>query len=146
MNQQISADPSRQHQIVNESFFDVIDMPCYLFKSQTQLGSPRRQMFEEPELIFIPQEARGQPVEEHVLSARLTNLLRREGIQLFGQLHGLTFASFAARPNCSDKTLQELRALVRTVQRGQRKRFSPLLRTLEKRALAAFWSRPMRTG
>ena len=76
-------------------------------------------MFEEPDLIFIPQEARGQLVEGRALSARLVNVLRSGGIQLIGQLHGLSFLGLAARRNCGEKTIQELHTLVRTVQRGQ---------------------------
>jgi hypothetical protein len=77
------------------------------------------QMLEEPDLIFIPQEARGRPIAGFLMSARLAHVLQRRGIQLFGQLHGLTFSEFAARQNCGQKTLRELRELVRIAQRGQ---------------------------
>jgi hypothetical protein len=76
-------------------------------------------MLEESDFIFIPQDARGQSILEFSISVRLAHVLQSESIQLIGELHGLTFSGFAARRNCGQKTLRELRELVRTLQLGQ---------------------------
>lgn len=80
--------------------------------------SESQQAHVEPDSIFIPQEARGQSITGFPLSVRLANVLRGKGIQLLGDLHGLTVSAFAACRNCGQKTLQELDELVRTLQGG----------------------------
>ena len=75
---------------------------------------------EVPDLIFIPQEARGQLITQFPISVRLANVLRSKGIRLFGDLHGLTFSGFSKSRNCGSKTLEEIIKLVHAVQLGDR--------------------------
>lgn len=74
------------------------------------------QVLEDSDSIFIPQEARGKTVAEFPKSVRLAHVLQAACIRLIGDLHGLTYSGFAGVPNCGQKTLQELRALVRKLQ------------------------------
>jgi hypothetical protein len=48
-------------------------------------------MLEDSDLIFIPQEARGQPIAKFPISVRLAHVLQSKGIQSIGELHGLLF-------------------------------------------------------
>lgn len=68
--------------------------------------------------IFIPQEARGQPLSAYSVSARLEHIFGWKNLRLAGDLHGLTFSEVSKFRNCGKKTLDELRELVRAVQRA----------------------------
>jgi Sigma-70, region 4/Bacterial RNA polymerase, alpha chain C terminal domain len=114
---------SKEHQKVKTGsvktpIFDPSLVPCYWWGPHARLGAMPHQMLEDSDLIFIPQEARGQPIAKFPISVRLAHVLQSKGIQLIGELHGLTFSGLAARRNCGQKTLQELSALVRTMQVG----------------------------
>jgi hypothetical protein len=69
------------------------------------------------ETIFIPREARGKPLPPISLSVRLQRVLRLKNVRLAGDLHGRTVSEFGEYPNCGKRTLDELRELVRAVQR-----------------------------
>ncbi len=73
----------------------------------------------EPDLIFIPQEARGHLIADFGLSTRLTHALRSNRLVLLGDLPGATFSKFLKIANCRQKTVSELRELVRAVQHGK---------------------------
>jgi Sigma-70, region 4 len=69
------------------------------------------------EPIFIPQEARGQPLTAFSISVRLRNiLLGRKKLRLAGDLCGFTFSDFLRCRNCGKKTVNELRELVNSIQ------------------------------
>ena len=72
-----------------------------------------------PDLIFIPQESRGQTIAGLPMSTRLAHLLEDKDIRLFGQLHGPPFSALTPRRNGDLKTVQEIRKLVQMVQRGR---------------------------
>src|SRR2546428_2881689 len=108
MFDQLLLERSKGHQNVKTSIFDHSPVPCYLWGPHAQLGAISYQMLEESDLIFIPQEARGQLIAGFPISVRLAHVLQSKGIQLTGELHGLTFSGFAACHNCGQKTLQEL--------------------------------------
>jgi hypothetical protein len=69
------------------------------------------------ERIFIPQEARGRPISSLQLSARLRNIFRWKSFCILGDLQGIAYAEFAKFRNCGQKTVTELRELVRMIQR-----------------------------
>lgn len=79
-------------------------------------ASPWSDRAAEP--IYIPQEARGQPLSACAMSTRLANVLTRRGFRLLGDLHGIPYAEFLRFRNCGKKSLQELRQLVQAVQHG----------------------------
>jgi hypothetical protein len=70
----------------------------------------------EDETIFIPLDARGIPLAMFPASARLQHIFEFRHFRLAADLHGLTFSEFGRYRNCGRKTLDELRALVRTIQ------------------------------
>jgi hypothetical protein len=119
MFDQLSLEHSSEHQNFKTSIFDPSPVPCYLWDLHVRLGGMLQEMVEDSDLIFIPQEAGGQSIAGFTKSVRLTHVLQSKGVQLFGELHGLTYLEFATSRNCGQKTLQELRELVRTVQQGQ---------------------------
>jgi len=77
----------------------------------TASGRPR------DETIFIPLEARGKPLATLSLSVRLRHVLEgRAGVRLVGDLHGRTLSQFRDYANFGNKTLGELRDVVRAIQ------------------------------
>jgi hypothetical protein len=70
-------------------------------------------------LICIPQESLGQPLSGFSISVRLKRIFELKRFKLLGDLHGIGFAEFLRFRNCGTKTLEELRGLVRSIQRGQ---------------------------
>lgn len=87
--------------------------------SRLGVNVPGPAMTIEPDLIFIPQEARGHLIADFGLSTRLTHALRSNRLVLLGDLHGAAFSKFLKIANCGRKTLAELRELVRAVQQGK---------------------------
>ncbi len=80
---------------------------------------PNKALSETPDdqTIFIPLEARGKRLPRFPdVSVRLQNVLAGNGLQLFGDLHGLSFSEIRGYRNCGKKTLNELRELVREIQ------------------------------
>ena len=110
---------STEHELANASIFEASPVPCYVCGAQFGLGTMSQDTRYQPDLIFIPQESRGQTIAGFPMSTRLAHFLEDEGIRLFGQLHGLTFPTLTARRNCGLKTVQEIRELVQMVQRGR---------------------------
>lgn len=86
-------------------------------KSSRQLA-PNDGLDWQTERIFIPAAEQGRPVASVGLSVRLRNVLERQRLQLFGNLHGLSYVEFAKYRNCGRKTLDELREIVRQLQHG----------------------------
>ena len=74
------------------------------------LGPPR------DETIFIPLEARGKPLAILPLSVRLRHALEAKGFRLVGDLHGRTLSGCRNYANVGNKTLGELRDVVRAIQ------------------------------
>ncbi|MDQ3118892.1 MAG: hypothetical protein M3Q89_04900 [Verrucomicrobiota bacterium] len=72
----------------------------------------------ETQPIFIPSTARGRLIQEFPQSVRLFNVLRNARIKLAGDLHGRSFADIARSRNCGKKTIDELREIVRALQRS----------------------------
>jgi hypothetical protein len=68
-------------------------------------------------LIFIPPDARAEPLARFPASARLRHVFEFRNFQLAADLHGVTFPELRRYRNCGRKTIDELRALVRTIQR-----------------------------
>jgi hypothetical protein len=83
----------------------------------TKPGSPHRKP--ALETIFIPEQARGRPVSSFRLSVRLQHVFGQKGFCLIGDLHGLAFSEFQKYSNCGRKSVNELRELVRALQRGE---------------------------
>lgn len=81
--------------------------------------------------IYIPVVHRGELVSSYRPSVRLRNICHTAGIRVVGQLHGKTFAEFAKLRNCGKKTLNELEALVRTLQLGDPDAPSPAMPRLD---------------
>lgn len=70
------------------------------------------------DVIHIPEAARGQPLSDYSLSARLAHAFEGQGLQRLGDLHGRSFRAFAQLRNCGGVTVRELRMLVQAVQRA----------------------------
>src|SRR5260221_1456 len=70
------------------------------------------------DLIFIPKEGRGLRLVRFVISVRLLHFLQKQGVEWLGDLHGKAFSKLARRRIGGAKTLGELQAIVRSVQRG----------------------------
>lgn len=81
--------------------------------------SENSEMSKEPDLIFIPQEARGVPIDVFDMSTRLTRVLKANHFKLMGDLHCKTFKNILRTPNCGQKTMKELRELVIGLQQGR---------------------------
>lgn len=69
--------------------------------------------------IVVPQSARGWSISLMPISARLSGVLERMGVQLLGDLQGMSFDQVAKAKNCGRTTIAELRALVRSLQAGE---------------------------
>jgi hypothetical protein len=67
------------------------------------------------EAIFIPVEARGKLLAAIPTSKRLRNVFEFKGLSLCGELHGLSYSEIRSYRNCGNKTVTELRALVRSL-------------------------------
>jgi hypothetical protein len=72
----------------------------------------------EPELIYIPIEARGHRLGELPMSVRLTGILKRAGHRVLGDLHGRSYVEILKCRNCGATTIAELRQIVARLQRG----------------------------
>lgn len=70
-------------------------------------------------LIIVPQSVRGWSISLMPISARLSGVLERMGVQLLGDLQGMSFAQVAKAKNCGRTTLAELRVFVRSLQVGE---------------------------
>ena len=68
--------------------------------------------------IDIPAGFRARPLETWQTSARLTNVLRRSGIRVLGDLHGRKVRDFAWARNCGFMTLYELDSLAHRAESG----------------------------
>src|SRR5450759_4433262 len=68
--------------------------------------------------IVIPQEERGRLLSSFSVSVRLMHIFQFKKFRLLGELHGLTYSEIAKYRNCGRRTVEELRGLVRSVQRG----------------------------
>ena len=73
----------------------------------------------EPDLISIPQEARGHLIADFGLSTRLTHALRSNRLVLLGDLPGATLGKFLKIANCRKKTVSDLGELARAVQQSK---------------------------
>jgi hypothetical protein len=75
-----------------------------------------------PKTIDIPAGLRDQSLEAWSgscrISVRLSDVLRRSGVRVLGDLHGRKVGDFAWERNCGPKTLHELDSLVRRAQSG----------------------------
>lgn len=76
-------------------------------------GRPRKP---DDERIYIPEEARGRIVFSLPLSVRLRHVLTHARLGFLGDIHGMSYAEIGRWPNCGDKTVRELRELVRQIQ------------------------------
>jgi hypothetical protein len=70
------------------------------------------------ESIFIPNSERGRSLSEFPVSVRLRNVLEAANIRIAGHLHNRTYAEVRGLRNCGQKTLNDLRDLVRQLQVG----------------------------
>ena len=71
------------------------------------------------ERIFIPQEARGRAISIFQVSVRLRHIFEYKRFCILGDIHGISYAEFGKFRNCGKKTVTELRALIRIIQRAQ---------------------------
>ena len=92
------------------------------------LDEKRAPPTESCDTIYIPDDQRGHSLTAFKLSVRLQHVLENAQIRLLGQLHGRTFGEVSKIRNCGNKTIRELRQLVRAVQD---KTYTPQLRELD---------------
>jgi len=74
----------------------------------------------KPDVIFIPQEIRGRSLSALRVSTRLRLFFESKQFRLVADLHGRTFDEFHRQPNLGARTIDELRELIRTIQRQHR--------------------------
>ena len=72
--------------------------------------------FNAPDCIDIPTQARGRELSGLPMSVRLRHILDYGDCQVLGDLHGMRFSELEERRGCGERSLQELKALVRNVQ------------------------------
>lgn len=83
--------------------------------SSTRLSVPLSQAPTD-EHIFIPQEARGLPISAFQISVRLRHIFEYKRFCILGDIHGVSYAELRGFRNCGQKTITELRELVRQIQ------------------------------
>jgi hypothetical protein len=69
--------------------------------------------------IEVARAIHGLSPQDLPVSVRLEGVLRGLGIERLGQLHGLLVRMLLDRPNCGQKTLAELKTLLRRAEAGE---------------------------
>lgn len=88
----------------------------FLSGASLEVMKPKREL---NETIVIPQDERGRLLSSFSVSVRLGHMFQFKRFRLLGELHGLTYDEISKYRNCGRRTVEELRMLVRNVQRSE---------------------------
>ncbi len=93
-------------------------LPDSAARKKGRIPDQARLELETDEQILIPIQSRGQFLATFPLSTRLRHVFAFKQFRTFGDLHGRSFSEICDYPNCGNKTIEEIRALVHAIQQS----------------------------